>query len=115
MADRKKLILLTTTFPFDHTFEGNFLNPELPFLRQQFDDILILPTRASLPVPDLGSGVRVSTEIAEHLLLSKKTRLSLYCLRGLGVGKPAQPRPPYSSLAWPVQKTQPGLATMVPD
>ncbi|MFP4259564.1 MAG: glycosyltransferase [Opitutales bacterium] len=113
MADRKKLILLTTTFPFDHTFEGNFLNPELPFLRKQFDDILILPTRASLPVPDLGPGVRVSTEIAEHLMLSKKTRLPLYCLRGFEVGKPAQPRPPYFSLAYPVEKAQLGLASMV--
>jgi len=83
MVKRSKLILLTTSFPYKGSFESNFIQPELPFLLKQFEQIVILPSKASKEQYPLDPRVSVSSNIAKALGFPSKIKLLYHLLNGL--------------------------------
>jgi glycosyltransferase involved in cell wall biosynthesis len=71
------LLVLTKSYPFDGYLEGTFVAPELPYLADAFDRVIVLPgslfgRRQSAP-----DGVEVSLELGNHLDRSKRNTTSI--------------------------------------
>lgn len=84
MVAPKKLVLLSTNFPDHDSFESNFLNPELPHLRNAFEEVHLLPSKPiSKPPQVLQPGVTIHHELAHALGFPRKHKLIAHTLKGL--------------------------------
>jgi len=70
------LLLFTQSYPFDVAIEGTFLDPELPYLREAFDRVIVIPATCEGSRTRPPDGIEVDESLARYLS-SHANRLGL--------------------------------------
>jgi len=86
---KKVLFLFTATYPFSNTGEYLFIEPEIPHLLDQFDQIITIPSVVEGESRPLLKGVKCERTLAAALKKNHKYMLPNRILQGI-----------YSSLFW---------------
>jgi glycosyltransferase involved in cell wall biosynthesis len=61
------LLVFTDSYPYEVARENTFLEPELRFLREAFDRVIVLPSRSGGNRSVVPPGILVDDELASHL------------------------------------------------
>lgn len=112
MPIRSTVVILTTSFPFGNTFEGNFISPELRHLQARFPSVHLIPCKQTNTATALDQSLTLHTGLAERLGFPSAIKLAQHCLSG---ALTATPSPPAASDVRPSilsKKTLPNWANL---
>lgn len=72
----KNLLLITLSFPYDVGCEDTFLLNEIPFYREKFNKVIILPCQLSRSKAEIDSEIIIDKSFITYTKTSKKYRVS---------------------------------------